>query len=172
MEAPNHCRGEKGTEKGQTMRVQHLKIITKHQGEIQSVSCFHLVNCVVECWDHGVMHTQTLGVSSLSLPTQTTLIHARKLQLPPSVFFLMSCFKNTFIKSHKGLLSSVKPSLGKQQWEKLFIHREGLQKQQSVRLWGYCIESPGSKPQPQQDTVSHFQFQNQTWFILETVKHS
>lgn len=31
------------------------------------------------------------------------------------VLFLRSCFKNSFVKPHKSLLSSVKPSLGKQQ---------------------------------------------------------
>lgn len=40
----------------------------------------------------GVTHTQTLGVSTLSLPTQTTLIPTRKLQLPPPFISLRFCF--------------------------------------------------------------------------------
>ena len=40
----------------------------------------------------GVIHIQTLGVSDLSLPTQTTLIHTRKLRLPLPFISLRFCF--------------------------------------------------------------------------------
>ena len=40
----------------------------------------------------GVTHTQTLGVSALGFPTQTTLTHTRKLRLPPPFISLRFCF--------------------------------------------------------------------------------
>ncbi len=70
----------------------------------------------------GVIHTETLGVSALGFPTQKTLTHTRKLQLPPPFISLRFCFisQELFYKlicqATQKFIELLKPSLRKQ-WQ-------------------------------------------------------
>lgn len=86
------------------------------------------------------------------------------------VLFLRSCFKNSFVKPHKSLLSSVKPSLGKQQRGNFSCtekdYRNSNQFGFEVIVW-----------RPTAANLSHnkmheVEFQNQSGFRLETIKRS
>lgn len=91
----------------------------------------------------GVRRAQTLGGSTFSLPTQNTLIHTRKLQLPfpihpPAILFYFSgAFLKTHLSTRKRVLSSVKPDQAKQQQTNSHAEeRERSQEPESVQVLG------------------------------------
>lgn len=67
----------------------------------------------------GVRRAQTLGVSTFSLPTQNTLIHTRKLQLPFSIhppailFYFSGAFKKNAFDIPQKLIELCGARLGK-----------------------------------------------------------
>lgn len=95
---------------------------------------------------YGVTHTRMQSLQACQLPVSPTLNHPQP--HPESsassaihlaeifVLFFRSCFTNSFVKPHKGLLNPVKPSLRKE-WKVLFTHRD-YKSRGTVRLWAHC----------------------------------
>lgn len=106
---------------------------------------------------YGVTHTRMQSLQACQLPVSPTLNHPQP--HPESsassaihlaeifVLFFRSCFTNSFVKPHKGLLNPVKPSLRKE-WKVLFTHRD-YKSRGTVRLWAHCTGANDRKPQPQ-----------------------
>lgn len=84
------------------------------------------------------------------------------------VLFLRSCFKNSFVKAHKSLLSSVKPSLGKQQRGNFSCTEKDYRN--TNRFSFEVIVWRPTAANRSHNKMHEFQFQNQSRFILETVK--
>ncbi len=172
---------ERGTEKGQPLSSasENPLFITNGQRGNTIFGMFSFGQLCGWMLRFGVTHIQTLGVSTLSFPTQTTLISTRKLQLPPPFISLWFCFisQELFYKlicqATQKFIESCETKLRKTVAKKLSIsiHTGGLLKQQSVGFWGYCKEASGRKTSATMRYRS-FRFKNQSWVILETAKSS
>lgn len=110
--------------KKQTPWLQPLQISSIHKRGQRGNTVCNMFSFAHLCWwmvRFGVRRAQTLGGSTFSLPTQNTLIHTRKLQLPfpihpPAILFYFSgAFLKTHLSTRKRVLSSVKPDQAKQQ---------------------------------------------------------
>lgn len=111
--------------KKQTSWLQPLQISSIHKRGLRENTVCNMFSFAHLCrWmvRFSVRRAQTLGVSTFSLPTQNTLIHTWKLQLPfliypPAILFY---FSGAFLKMHlsnrKRLLSSVETDGAKKQW--------------------------------------------------------
>lgn len=178
----NHCRGEKGTERGQTLSSASENVLFRTKGQRGNtiVGMFSFAQLWKWMLRFGVTHTDRHWAYQLSAspPKPPSSTPGNYNFLPHSspcnfVLFLRSCFTNSFVKPHKSLLSPVKPSLGKQ-WRGNFpfYTQRGIT-EKAISFWGYSMEADRSKPQPQWDvevSVSKSQLvcagNSQTQFIL------
>lgn len=155
----NHCWGEKGAgeDKPQSSASENLLFITKGRRGNTIRGMFSFGQLCEWMLRFGVTHTDIRCVcSQFPHPKPASTPPGKYNFLPHSsrcdfVLFLRSCFTNSFVKAHKGLLRPVKPSLGKQWKVSFFIHRD-YRITKTVRRRGYCVEANGSRPQPQRNT--------------------